>query len=328
MTPTHWCVTDRSPAYWGWFGRQFGIPAAGRKFHVASPIASRLGWVEASGGLHGNKNSPSKLKEIGVVMKCALLTAVVVLSVFGLVASASAGQKHRNRDENNSNSEKYRQNSNSNSQSKLNFIQKFNKSQTQNSQNIRPSWKANGDSFGTSNGNAEHKKHGKKHQQQMQLDPGRPDGRVQVPDIATPQLPLPPSRPGYVFVNGHWERAKVGSATTGNPINASVEVRDHRAVEPTGTSGRGGRPGHGGYFPSTPKDSSTSSGGVMVTDSPPRDLTGQTVYGEGPGLHSLWDFVHMDFPELRLTTTDHRDVKVPYATSTLPPPPSVRPAGK
>ncbi len=233
-------------------------------------------------------------------MKYLLLTAVVVLS---LVATASAGQKNRNRNndqQNNSNGDsngrnfkKYLQNSGGNSKSK--FAHKFNEQQDQQS---------------SSNSNNQSKKQGKKWQyQRPQLDPGRPDGRVETPDV-TPAQTQPLSRPGYIFVNGHWERAKPGVATTGNTTNATVEVRDHRVVDPR-------HQGHHGHRnPSTPD-------GTTVTDSPPQDLTGQTVYGEGPGLHSLWPI-----KGFKVRNSDHRDVKVPYTPSTLTPPPSVRPAGK
>lgn len=237
-------------------------------------------------------------------MKRALLTAVVVLSVIGLVASASAGQKHPYRDPNNSNDgnlQKYAQNPSSNLQSKLNFVQKFNQPQAQNSQNIRPSWKANGDTFGTSDGNASPKKHGKKHQQQMQLDPGRPDGRVQVADVAPPVATLPPSyaRPGYVFVNGHWERAKANGtsvSTPGGPLNATVEIRDHQSVVTTtsaGSSGRGSNVPYGSYDGHKPPPVGNNSS-VQVTDSQgrPRD---NTIYGTGPG---LYDFLKIHDPRL------------------------------
>jgi hypothetical protein len=243
-------------------------------------------------------------------MKRLLLTAVVVLS---LVATASAGQKNRNRnndqENNNSNSnnggnfKKYLQNNGGNS--KFKFAQKFNQQQDQQS---------------SESSNNQFKKQGKKWQyQRPQLDPGRPDGRVETPNV-TPAETQPLSRPGYIFVNGHWERAKPGVVTTGNTTNATVEIRDHRYVEPSGHGS--GQYGYGKpFYPTTPS-------GTTVTNSPPRDLTGQTIYGEGPGLHSVWELIHIDFPELKMATRDHRDVQTPYTESTLPPPPSVRPPGK
>jgi hypothetical protein len=264
-------------------------------------------------------------------MTRVFLTAVVVCSMLVPVTNASAGQRSRNRGQNknsqnnngnqnqnnnvnhngysNGNSNQgVSQNGNANRRPKLNAVQQLIQQHGHSQHNNHPVWNQNG-------GHTNH------HQEPAQLDPGRPDGRVEVADVAAPVQTPPPSRPGYVFVNGHWERATANSAAMiGTPTNASVEIRDHRTDQPTN---HGARPGTGYYQP-------TTSDGTTVTDSPPRDLTGQTVYGEGPGLHSLWPI--RGFEADNVGVRDHRDKSsrpaTPYTPSTLPPPPSIRPPGK
>jgi hypothetical protein len=151
----------------------------------------------------------------------------------GLVANASAGQKNRNRDQNNDNNN----NSSSNDRSLQKYTQKL------------------GLDFSSDRGVANFKKHGHKHDDHPRpIDPGRGDGRVPVKPV-TPQGP-----PGFVFVDGHWEREKApqkpimivdpipGSVgpvlrdhrTTGKPIvrdhrtTSGPVVRDHRQGSPQG----------------------------------------------------------------------------------------------
>jgi hypothetical protein len=140
-------------------------------------------------------------------MKRSILTAVVVLSVFSLVASASAGQKNRDRDQHNSNNgnfQKYAQNRSLNLQSDggiSNIVSHFKKKCRKHDDNPKP------------------------------LDPGRGDDRVPVAPV-TPQGP-----PGFVWVNGHWERERATKTPTMivDPIRGSAGpiVRDHRTTSPT-----------------------------------------------------------------------------------------------
>jgi hypothetical protein len=181
------------------------------------------------------------------------------------LANASADQQNRNRSQNNSNngnnrgnSEKYSQNRNSNLQWKLDLVRKL--------------------------------AHHHKHQEPVQLDPGRPDGRVPTPDVATPVPPAPANgRPGYVWVNGHWEREKANGTsinTPGGALNATVEIRDHRTPGTTPA----GRPGHGtygqghGYGVKSPPVG--NNGSVQVSDSPRRPQD-NTIYGTGIGIGDL-----------------------------------------
>ena len=195
-------------------------------------------------------------------------------------------------------------------------------------------WKHIGDSFGIGNGKSKHDKK----KDQANLGPGRPDGRVETPDVVT----MPPSRPGYVWKNGHWERAKavntseatlllttppsrpgyvwnngqweraksVGTSvsTQGRPLNTAVEIRDHRTVvtpPPARSSGRGSYAPYGRYGVTPPPvDKAGNTVKVTVTPGSQRD---RTIYGTGPGLHSLWDIIHPTFPELTLEESrDHR----------------------
>ena len=142
-------------------------------------------------------------------------------------------------------------------------------------------WKHIGDSFGIGNGKSKHdKKKG-----QADLGPGRPDGRVETPDVvtmppsgseATLLLTTPPSRPGYVWNNGHWERAK-----SVVPATAS------------GKSGRGSAIPYGSYGVAPPPvDRTGHTVKVTVTPGSQRD---RTIYGTGPGLN---DFLKLHDPRL------------------------------
>jgi hypothetical protein len=105
------------------------------------------------------------------------------------------------------------------------------------------------------------------------IDPGPGNGQPLDPPPAIPQGP-----PGFVWVNGHWERVK---APHGGEVQApSVVVRDHRKPAPHGVvirdhrtkdavvvrDHRTGRPGDGGQQQTT--DVSSHSGGVTVSNSP------------------------------------------------------------
>jgi hypothetical protein len=135
------------------------------------------------------------------------------------------------------------------------------------------------------------------------------DGRVAV-NSAPATVTQPQGPAGYVFVNGHWQRATAsGNNVVGlPPAGATVQIRDHRTVAPNGL--RGGTPAnYGPYRNTTPTDTNTSSGGVLVTATPPRPLNSDVVYGEGPGLHSIWNMIKGDFsaPNRGLgTPRDHR----------------------
>jgi hypothetical protein len=122
------------------------------------------------------------------------------------------------------------------------------------------------------------------------IDPGRGDGRVPVePKPVEPQPPQGP--PGFIFINGHWERVKAnGGAAPNAPQSSTIEVRDHRTVVPGG-----------GWQvrPMRPQDVSSSPGGVKVTHSPRWPIKDQSVYGGSQvrdhrtittkGSHGKWD---------------------------------------
>jgi len=121
-------------------------------------------------------------------------------------------------------------------------------------------------------------------QEPIPLDPGLGDGQE-------PTDPVPPTREGYVWVNGHWERAKAGSRVTNSvqPLSGDVIVRDHRkpkSIFPegatvrdhrtvTGTTSSTGKPGRGQRFPRPPVSAGNGNGGVTVTttnpSAPPRN---------------------------------------------------------
>jgi len=238
-------------------------------------------------------------------MKRSLQIGLVVLSLFGLVASASAGGNknggnnnggnrnggnsgmrqqggssdkvapkfnrdslkkiaHPNGSRNNGEKQKHQDNFASN---KPQLNSEFTKIATaQQMANQRPSWNS------PNNNSASYT---------------RPpvDGRVQTPD----QPKRVPNRPGYVWVNDHFERVKVGDAprNPGAGSFASDNVRDHRDnAKPTyGYPGYGqGYPGHHGR----PNGSlSNQPGGVSVTTTPGGNTRDNAIIGEGPGLHTL-----------------------------------------
>jgi len=97
------------------------------------------------------------------------------------------------------------------------------------------------------------------------IDPGKGDGRVPVAPVPTTPPVVPAPRDGFVWVNGHWERAKAPRKVA-NPYPADVTVRDHRTTPvvrdhrtPTGSFPAG----------TTVRDHRTNtgnaSGGVTVT---------------------------------------------------------------
>jgi hypothetical protein len=124
--------------------------------------------------------------------------------------------------------------------------------------------------------------------------PTRPDDRVEVPE---PQAP--PSRPGYVWVNGHWERAKstpalpTGGNIIVNPIQPSMQTRDHRTPHSPGNQ-RDTHP--------IPPPLAVSNGSVTVTvtnpNQKPRD---HAIRGVG--------FPFIEIGPLYSTLNDHRDPK-------------------
>jgi hypothetical protein len=123
------------------------------------------------------------------------------------------------------------------------------------------------------------------------IDPGRGDGHTPV----EPQPQPPQGPPGFIFVNGHWERVRApGAGAPDAPQNSTVAVRDHR-TESAGTvivrdhrtnaSGtviirdhRTLRPGGGWQVrPAHPQDVSSSPGGVTVTESSRSPIKNQGV---------------------------------------------------
>jgi hypothetical protein len=102
------------------------------------------------------------------------------------------------------------------------------------------------------------------------IDPGRGDGKPLDPPHAVPQGP-----PGFVWVNGHWERSKAPV-----PQHPAVVVRDHRRAKTSQVIVRDHRTtggvvvrdhrvvtaGEGRQV--QPQDVSSSPGGVTVSDSP------------------------------------------------------------
>jgi hypothetical protein len=89
------------------------------------------------------------------------------------------------------------------------------------------------------------------------IDPGRGDGKPVEPAHQPPQGP-----PGFIWVNGHWERVKA-------PVGPTVVVRDHRTVTPGTVVVRDHRTvAPNGGWQVRPQDASSSSGGVTVTESP------------------------------------------------------------
>ncbi len=135
------------------------------------------------------------------------------------------------------------------------------------------------------------KKHKKPHDQKP-IDPGRGDGRVPVEPV-TPQGP-----PGFVFVDGHWQRAKAQKSPQviqPQPTQATVVVRDHRERRP------GGRPSPGQLDPSK------APGGVIVSTpgkfGPQKQQT--TIFN--PTGDKTWTVAP--------TVRDHRTIKPPPVAS-------------
>ncbi|MCE9553013.1 MAG: hypothetical protein K8T91_06500 [Planctomycetes bacterium] len=179
-------------------------------------------------------------------------------------------------------------------------------------------WKQIGDSFKIS-------KHDKKKDQAV-LGPGRPDGRVEVPQSGTPQgsseatllistagSPQLQTKPGvttivpnsgsqgYVWNNGHWERPKANGtsvSTSGAPVNSVVQMTDHRPVK-----------GRGENVTPPPVDKNGNT--TKVTVSVPKELTGQTVYGSGYGIGTI---IHVHNPKTII------DALPPWGFSVAPDP--------
>ncbi len=153
--------------------------------------------------------------------------------------------------------------------------------------------------------------------------PSKPDDRVEVPEPQPPQgrpgyvwvnghwerekaIPEPTQiRPGYVWVNGHWERATATQATSSgvttivNPLSAQMQVRDQRttnAVQGTDSSASGYHPGYKPLPP--PLAGGNGSVTVTVTDptQKPRD---NAIRGVG--------FPFIEIGHLYSTVNDHRD---------------------
>jgi hypothetical protein len=102
-----------------------------------------------------------------------------------------------------------------------------------------------------------HHKKDKDKKPPVPLDPGRGDGRVPV------EPTTPPARPGFVWVNDHWERERAPKPL-GNPNgstwtdNYGPNVRDHRTSPPPPM----------GNFPGAVRDHRSNAsmpGGVTVT---------------------------------------------------------------
>jgi hypothetical protein len=147
--------------------------------------------------------------------RSTLLTLSVVTLVALQAAPALAGKKSRNNNQNQDQQQDQQQNQQ----------RKFN---VQSLLNGQPDWQSL------------IKKHKKHDQPVTPLDPGRPDDRVPVAEPVTP-----PSRPGYVFVDGHWERDRAPKSPKVivdpvTPQDAPI-VRDHRTIKPPALSnGQGG----------------------------------------------------------------------------------------
>lgn len=230
-------------------------------------------------------------------MKRAILTAVIA---FSLVPSASAGHKDGNRNQNQGNGNQSEANGNRKSNfrkhsrkpdSNQDFGGNIVNTQGQKTKNIRPSWNAPKEAFATTNGK-KHELKARKHDGSPKLRPLSGDGRVLTPEptseatLVMPVTSVPQGQgpKGYVWNNGHWERASANgnsASTTGAPMNATVEIRNHK---PTGgATGQGDTSGGSGVKP--PPVGSNNH--VQVTVSEPVVLTGQTVYGSGIGVKEI-----------------------------------------
>ncbi|MEX2112228.1 MAG: hypothetical protein WD845_03535 [Pirellulales bacterium] len=213
-------------------------------------------------------------------MKRSLLFAVVTMSMCVLATSASAGSKKKHDND---------ETQQSGNQSSHKFSQNFGLSL------------GRGNLGSISNMVSQFKKHKKDKPDSHEttpLDPGMGDGRVPV-DPAEPVVPQ--GRPGYVWVDGHWERErapKVPPLTSGNgnggvtvtPTGGSgSQVLDQGQIIPPLSSGNGGggvtvTSGNGGRVVrdhrKTVPTSSSANGGVLVTTTP-GSTRGQAVTGSG-----------------------------------------------
>lgn len=85
-------------------------------------------------------------------------------------------------------------------------------------------WGGISDSFKKHHGPQQNPKHNP-----IPIDPGRGDGRVPVDPVPSTPPANPAPRDGFVWVNGHWERAQAAPQAV-NPYPAGTTVRDHRAT--------------------------------------------------------------------------------------------------
>jgi hypothetical protein len=222
--------------------------------------------------------------------RSTLLTLSVVTLVALQAAPALAGKKSRKNDQD-------QQQNQSQNQQQNQSQRKFN---VQSLLNGQPDWQG---VF------KKHKHHDDDDAPNTPLDPGRPDDRVPVDEPVTP-----PSRPGYVWVNGHWERERASTKPTVivDPIQtqSTIVVRDHRTVKPpfvSGGQGQGGVTVTSGNGPiiRDHRDSSTSNGGVTVTS------------GAGPTIRDHRDSVTIFNPTgskvwtAGPTVRDHRTITPP-----------------
>lgn len=177
--------------------------------------------------------------------RSTLLTAAVVTLVALQAAPALAGKKSRKNNQNQDQQQNQQQDQQQGQQRKFNV---------QSLLNGQPNWQSL------------IKKHKKHDQPVTPLDPGRPDDRVPVEE---PVVVTPPSRPGFVFVDGHWEREKAPKVPTTIVDPAStvgttgtVVVRDHRTQKPPFSVGKpplSTGQGHGGV-------TVTSGAGPIIRD--------------------------------------------------------------
>lgn len=132
------------------------------------------------------------------------------------------------------------------------------------------------------------------------IDPGRGDDRVPVDPV------VPQGRPGYVWVNGHWERERANQPTGPvivDPTLVGPVVRDHREPRPANNVPWGtGTPvvrDHRSGAPTTPwntgtpvvrdhRDGAAGGAGPVVRDHRTKSTStgasgGVTVTGANPG---------------------------------------------